>query len=237
MVRPVWLAAYYLSGYLGASCCFKLEVTGEKLAGEGPVVLMGKHVSNWDIPLSSRAVRKYIGNYPHYEMGSFHGYPVLGKITALLKWCGGFPVMRAKDLLRLKHTTGESKESLRALMKQVNDEAAETRRGVLRENQSVCFFPEGTRDKNAVNKLRSTHEVEEALTLRREEGLRVRFAVVIPCYGPKPGFFIPFIKRRPVTVKFFGLEIEDNLTPHQVLDEAKKLFDANWTSESASTNG
>lgn len=230
MVRPVYLTAYYLSGYIGATVCFKLKVEGAPI-GKGPVLVIGKHVSNWDIPVLSRAIRKYIGNFPHFEMGSFHGYPILGKVIGFLKWCGGFPVMRSKDIMRLRHTSGKTKEELRALMREVNDEAAEVRRQVLREGQCMCFFPEGTRDRHKVNRLRSVHEVEEALGLIQDEGVDVRIVPIVPSYGPKPKFFIPFLRRRPVTVRMLPpLEIGDK-TPREILADAQTLIEANWTSE------
>ena len=229
MVRPVWLGAYYLSGYLGAACCFKVRVEGEKLDHKGPVLVLGKHVSNWDIPMTSRAIRKFVGNFPHYEMGSFHGYPILGRVITFLKWCGGFPVMRATDILRLRHTSGQSKEELRQLMARVNEQAAETRRNVLREGQTVVFFPEGTRDRKNVNKLRSIHEVEEALALRQDEGLDVRIVVIVPCYGPKPSPFIPFLRRRPVVVKMLPPINPEGKSARDILDVARILFDRHWS--------
>ncbi|MFT7620057.1 MAG: 1-acyl-sn-glycerol-3-phosphate acyltransferase [Planctomycetota bacterium] len=230
MIRPVYLAAYYLSGYVGATCCFSLKVEGEPIE-RGPILVIGKHVSNWDIPVISRAVRKLVGNFPHFEMGSFHGYAVLGKVIVFLKWCGGFPVMRSKDLMRLRHTSGQSKEELRQLMRDVNEEAAEVRRQVIREGQAMCFFPEGTRDRSKVNRLRSVHEVEEALELIEKEGVNVRIVPIIPCYGRKPKPFIPFLRRRPVVVKMLPPLSTEGRSAREVLAEAQILIEAHWSSE------
>lgn len=129
---------------------------------EGPLLIWSKHASSWDIPVLASQARRRGGRIPFFQMGSFVGYRVLGPLRPLFVRLGGFPVLRPKEVLRLRRK-GFEKGRIRELMEKINGAAAETRRRVLAEGGVLVVFPEGTRDPDGVQPLRSELELQAAL--------------------------------------------------------------------------
>ncbi|HYC77627.1 MAG TPA: 1-acyl-sn-glycerol-3-phosphate acyltransferase, partial [Planctomycetota bacterium] len=161
----------------------KTEWRGLEKAPSGAVVLAAKHGSSWDIPLMSRLARRALGRRAYFQMGSFIGYPVLGPLVPLLRRCGGFCVMRPKEILRLRRR-GSSRDALHALMDRVNREATETRRAVLETGGVLVFFPEGSRDATQVLPLKADREITTAVDLRFE-GVASTLWPIVLSYGSK----------------------------------------------------
>jgi 1-acyl-sn-glycerol-3-phosphate acyltransferase len=228
MFRPLFLICYFISGWIAATLRFRLRIEGGGRELSGPALVLGKHASYWDIPMVARGMRTCLrGVYPWYEMASFHGYPLLGRLIWFMRLNGGFPVMRPKDLIRLKRGGITDKAELRAVMKGVNDEAAATRRRVFEKGDAVCYFPEGTRDPDRVLPLRSFHEIEEALAFAAETGRPVVLLPVLPCYGTKPRS--PLGRRKVIVKVLDPLETEER-SAASILADAQSRFDAAWLS-------
>jgi 1-acyl-sn-glycerol-3-phosphate acyltransferase len=192
----VWYPIYAISRALLA-IRFRVRVSGAEKAPRAPVLLAGKHVSAWDIPLCAYLAAHYLGRKGYFQMGSFIGYPVFGRIVPAMEACGGFSVLRPKEVLRLRKT--ETRERLHALMDEVNGVAEATRQAVLEQGGVLVVYPEGTRDAEAVRPVRSTHEIESALAVAARATDESRRPVILPAtfsYGRKRFF------RRALDVAF-----------------------------------
>lgn len=191
-----WLM--YSIGWVIYQGTFRTRYVGDVKRRRGPAVLPGKHRSYWDISAISIVARRYYKTFPHFEMGTFYGYPMLGRVQWMCERYGAFKVMRAKDLIRLKHGTGLKKSELMEIMKATNDEAARCRDWVLRNGRALVYFPEGGRT-NELAEFKSEHEMREAIDLVNE-GLDITVQPIVPVYGKRPPLLIPFIWKRPLTV-------------------------------------
>lgn len=185
----------------------------------GPVLVCAKHSSWIDVPLLADWVRKLRGDMPRFQMGSFVGYRVLRLLVPLLKRLGGFPVMRPKEVLRLRGRW--DRERVKEFMQQVNARAEESRREVLRSGGALVVFPEGTRDPDRVRPLRSDLELRTAAALR-PEGIDVTVWPVVLSYGS------PRLGRRPVLVEFLDAFPVGDLGPGEVLDRLEACFRDRW---------
>ena len=152
----------------------------------GPVLLCAKHGSSLDIPLMSWVCRALRGDRPYFQMGAFVGYPVLGRISFILRRVGGFPVMRPKETRRLMEKQGLSRREALEEMKRYNDRAEAIRRDVLRRGRCLTVFPEGTRDCSQVLPLRSKLEVETAHAMADDPDLVAPILIwpVMIAFGP-----------------------------------------------------
>jgi 1-acyl-sn-glycerol-3-phosphate acyltransferase len=191
LIRPWFWETILLFAKILTGARHRIVVRGAEKAPKGAVLLAVKHGSGWDIPLMAAFGRKVLGRRSYFQMGSFIGYPVLGRIGVFMRWCGGFSVMRPKELRRLREREGLSKDALHARMESVNRAAEETRRAVLENGGVLIFFPEGTRDPSQVLPLKATHEVSTAVALRFDGIPSVIWPIAIS-YG-RPRF--PFRRR------------------------------------------
>lgn len=164
----------------------RVETHGLATAPRGPVLIAAKHASSWDIPLLSRVARRALGRRAYFQMGSFVGYRLLGRIVPFMRRCGGFCVMRPKEILRLRKREGLSRDAIHARMEEVNRAAEATRRAVLEEGGVLVFFPEGSRDATQVLPLKATHELATAVELRFSGTASTIWPVVLS-FGPKRG--------------------------------------------------
>jgi 1-acyl-sn-glycerol-3-phosphate acyltransferase len=183
----VWYTIYAISRTLLA-IRFRIRVTGGENTPRGPVLLACKHVSAWDIPVGAFLGSRFFDRKAYFQMGSFIGYPVFGRIVPAMQACGGFSVLRPKEVLRLRKS--ESRERLHELMDEVNGVAEATRRAVLEQGGVLVVFPEGTRDATTVRPVRSTHEIESALDVAARSAPEMR-PVIVPAtlnYGRKRFF-------------------------------------------------
>lgn len=226
--RPVWWF-YYLFGLFTKFCVFKPTYVGDLSKRPGPALIVGKHASYWDIYFGTIVVRKIFKVYPHFEMGTFFGYPMLSKLQASFERYGAFPVMRPKDLIRIKHATGKSKEELVELMEKTNGEAAEARRWVLRNKRALVYYPEGGRA-SRLKDFRSKHEMQEAIEAAAE-GHEIQVIPVLCLYEKKPKIFIPLLNRRRVTVKVLPPVLIRGRGVDEVLDEIHAQMEKEWTPE------
>lgn len=187
----------------------------------GAVVVCAKHGTGLDIPILADFCGRHLGRRPHFQMGSFIGYPVLGLMVPFMKCLGGFPVMRPKEVLRLKHRKGWDRERVVRRMNEVNDAAERMRESVLRSGGALVVFPEGTRDADRLRPLTSETEVATAVRVAAG-GVPVRIWPVMFAYGPRRFF------RRPLLVTALPpFEISGN-DPGAVLARVEAAFRSAW---------
>lgn len=220
----VWHPTNFVSSLL-LRLLFRVEVVPSRRLPRAPVLVAAKHGSGWDIPAMAWQVYVQLRLRANFQMGSFVGYPVLGRIVPLMRMCGGFPVMRPKEILRLRERKGLSKDEASRIMASVNDEAEATRREVLETRQALVFFPEGTRDNGAVRPIRGTHEIDTALRVVAE-GTPVEIWPVMLRYGAKgwrPRLRIEFAEP-------FGAA---GLSAAAVAERLHAAFVATWDDESS----
>ena len=225
---PLWWISYIISAKIGLKAVYSIRFRAIPTGIRVPVILAGKHCHYWDVPLLASVSRRCVGKSPFFEMGTFQGYPILGRVTWLLRAIGGFPVMRSKDVLRLKHQTGKSRAELSKVMREINEAAADKRREILRRGQALCFFPEGTRDPDGIGRLRARQEVDEAIAQDEAEGLGIQLVPVFPVFGPKPSFPIPFIRRTPVDVIILDPISLKGRETTELLEEVASLMREHW---------
>jgi 1-acyl-sn-glycerol-3-phosphate acyltransferase len=185
----VWYFIYAWAKFL-VWLRFRVRVTVPDGMPRGPVLLAVKHVSAWDIPVATVLVRRILHlRKPYFQMGSFIGYPVFGRIVPVLQACGGFSVLRPKEVLRLRKLAERDRPRIRALMDEVNGVAESTRQAVLAQGGVLVVFPEGTRDPHVVRQVRSAHEIESALAVAARADGDAR-PIVVPAtfnYGARAG--------------------------------------------------
>ena len=175
VITVLWMAT--------ARVRLRLEVRfhGAPAPGEA-VVLAGKHASAIDIVLMGVLARKRTRRRPFFQMGSFIGYRVLGRIKPFLRPLGGFEVMRPKEVRRLSKISGWDRASSLEHMRRVNEDAESVRQGVLRNAGILAVFPEGTRDEEKILPLASQTEFRSALAVAGE-GTRVAVWPVVVALG------------------------------------------------------
>lgn len=199
---------------------------------DGPAIIAAKHQSYWDIPFLAWCMRKSLNRgFPIFEMGSFHGYPVLRHFVGLFERIGSFAVMRPKDLIRLKRLKDYSKDELTEIMRRTNEDAAVARVETYQRGFTLCFFPEGTRDRRELKRLGSLHEFEDARRHWQETGQDVVILPVAPCIGPRPKRLIPFLVRQPVDIKVMPPIPVSEGEPEELLDRVRTALEQNWTPE------
>lgn len=171
----------------------RTRVEGAESLPPGAFVAAAKHSSWMDIPILGGLIRDIDGRRPFFEMGSFVGYRVLGLLKPCLRRVGGFPVMRPKEILRLRRKTGMDREAVVAVMEASNRAARAVRRAIFRAGGVLAYFPEGTRAPGRVLPLRSTVEIEDAIEAARETP--VRLVPVRIVYRGRPPGMSPFRRR------------------------------------------
>jgi 1-acyl-sn-glycerol-3-phosphate acyltransferase len=220
----VWYLVY-AGARLSLALRFRIRVRAPDALPRAPVLLAIKHVSAWDIPIATYLARRVLhGRKPYFQMGSFIGYPVFGRLVPILQGCGGFSVLRPKEVLRLRKSPEHDRARIRALMDEVNGVAEATRRAVLAQGGVIVVFPEGTRDADAVRPVRSTHEIESALAVAAampaSEG-----PVVVPAtlsYGARRFF------RRAVDVDVAPPLRIEGATASQIAARIEEVFRERW---------
>jgi 1-acyl-sn-glycerol-3-phosphate acyltransferase len=221
-LRPwVWYTIYAISRTLLA-IRFRIRVASTGSLPAGAVLLACKHVSAWDIPVGAFLGKRFFGRKAYFQMGSFIGYPVFGRIVPAMQACGGFSVLRPKEVLRLRKT--ESRERLHELMDEVNGVAEATRQAVLEQGGVLVVFPEGTRDAAAVRPVRSTHEIESALAVSARSDPERR-PVIVPAtfsYG-RERFF-----RRPLDIVLGEPIALDGRTASDLVPRIEAALAATW---------
>jgi 1-acyl-sn-glycerol-3-phosphate acyltransferase len=220
IVPWVWHLVYAFSRLLLA-VRFKMRVSGAERAPKGAVLLACKHVSAWDIPIGAYLSNEFLARKAYFQMGSFIGYPVFGRIVPVLRACGGFSVLRPKEVLRLRKTV--DRERIHALMDEVNGVAEATRQAVLERGGVLVVFPEGTRDAGEVRPVRSHHEIESALAVEaRGQGAP---PVIVPAafnYGPKR------FLRRPLDVEIGEPIPLDGATASEIAARVESTLRTMW---------
>ena len=185
--RWVWHLA--VAGWmLTARIRLRVEVVvhGDPEPGDA-VLLAGKHASAFDIVLLGKLSNERIRRIPFFQMGSFIGYRVFGRIKPILHMLGGFEVMRPKEVRRLSKMPGWDRTSALEHMRQVNEGAESIRRTVLRDTGALAVFPEGTRNDEEILPLVSQLEFLSALAVARE-GVRVVVWPAVFSLGPRRVF-------------------------------------------------
>lgn len=198
------------------------EVRCDSPVPEGPVVVGAKHASGFDIVVLAEWLYRLRGHPPRFQMGSFVGYRVLGRVGRVLEALGGFPVMRPKEVRRLSRMPGWDRASALRFMREINEQAEDIRRAVLREGGTLTFFPEGTRDAENLRPLVSDLELKSALAVTRE-GCPVTVWAVTISFGP------PRWWRRHGALHFhepYTLTGEE--TPEEVLARIAHRFASDW---------
>lgn len=169
VIRPLYWFVHAFVVAMLLRLRYVVRVTCHASELKRPAILAAKHLSYWDVPLLSRVVLEHWRLIPFFEMGTFEGYPFLGRIRPILRAVGGFEVMRGKDLLRLKARAKGDRQALKERMRRVNAAASTARREILSNGGVYCFFPEGARDPAALRPLRSKTEIQEGIQLANDE--------------------------------------------------------------------
>ena len=225
---PIWRISHFLSTTVVTRALHRVVLEAPSVPFPKPALVMAKHVNAYDIPLVADTVWRLTGEPPYFEMGTFYGYKVLGPMSGFLRKLGGFPVMRPKDVLRLRRGEGMTRDQVSTMMRDVNDRAVAMRAEILRRGHVLSFFPEGTRSADEVLELRSRHEVEEALELVETEGIDIHVVPIFPCFGARPRFRIPWLVRTPVTVKVLDPIPLKGRTVDDVIAEVSALMKQHW---------
>ncbi|HMS18461.1 MAG TPA: 1-acyl-sn-glycerol-3-phosphate acyltransferase [Planctomycetota bacterium] len=188
LVPWLWQISYSLC-YIVLLLRGRLRVRVHSAVPKGPILLCAKHVSSLDIPLFAYVCRKFRGDRPYFQMGSFIGYRVLGPLSPILRRIGAFPVMRPKETRRLMDLKGMDRREALECMRQFNDEAERTRQRVLKQGGCLIVFPEGTRNESEVLPIKSKLEIASALTVL-EEGHDVPIQIwpAVASFGPRRFF-------------------------------------------------
>jgi 1-acyl-sn-glycerol-3-phosphate acyltransferase len=216
-----WETIFLLSGLL-VRLRLRVETVGMEKAPRGAVLIAAKHASSWDIPLVCRLARFALGRRAYFQMGSFVGYPILGRIVPFMERCGGFCVMRPKEVLRLRKREGLERDEIHARMERVNRAAEDTRRAVLEEGGVLAFFPEGSRDDTQVRPLKATNELATAVELRFA-GVTSTVWPVVLSFGPKRGW-----RRRRVRIDCLDPLPVTGVSPDPLSAEIERRFRAHW---------
>ncbi len=186
------------------------------------VLLAGKHASAHDIVLLGVLSFRRTGRRPFFQMGSFIGYRVLGRVKPIMRWVGGFEVMRPKEVRRLAKTPGWDRSAALEHMREVNDRAESVRRAVLTEGGVLAVFPEGTRDSERVRELSSELEVRSALAIAAEGRDVVVWPVSVAMGRPR-------LLRRPMTVDFLEpFPLRSGTSPGEVLSRIDDSWRERW---------
>ena len=161
----LWSVASFL--WLRFACLrLRVRLKYHGVPGEDQAVLIaGKHASAHDIVLLGVLSYRRTGRRPYFQMGSFIGYRVFSRMKPLMRWAGGFEVMRPKEVRRLARMKGWDRDSALQRMREVNDRAEAIRQAVLRDEGVLAVFPEGTRDGLRIRPLVSELEIRSALAV------------------------------------------------------------------------
>jgi 1-acyl-sn-glycerol-3-phosphate acyltransferase len=221
-IRPWFWELVYFVAMLLVRIRLRVEILGAQTAPNGPVLMAAKHASSWDIPLLSKVAREALGRRAYFQMGSFVGYAVLGRIVPFMRMCGGFPVMRPKELRRLQRKESLDRDQLHARMERVNRAAEATRRAVLEEGGALVFFPEGTRDARRVLPLKAANEVATAVELRFD-GVTSYLWPIVLSYGPPRG-----LRRRRVRIECLEPIRVGGVSPEPLCAAVEERFRARW---------
>jgi 1-acyl-sn-glycerol-3-phosphate acyltransferase len=186
----------------------------------GAVLVCAKHGSGLDVPAMADFGWRARRSRSYFEMGSFVGYPVLGSIVPLMRRCGGFPVMRPKEVLRLRNRPGWSRETALARMAEVNAEAERIREQIFRAGELLVVFPEGTRDDSRVRPIASEAEIETACRVAAE-GIPVSVWPVVISYGPRKRF------RRRLVIEAFE-PFDASVGAPEVQARVQAVFAERW---------
>lgn len=198
-----------------------LHRTGMPESGDA-VLLAAKHASAFDIVLLGVLSHKRTRRKPFFQMGSFIGYRVFGRIKPCLRALGGFEVMRPKEVRRLSKMSGWDRASALGRMRQVNDDAESIRQAVLREGGILAVFPEGTRNAESILPLVSELEVKSALAVARG-GARVVVWPATVALGGRRAF------RRRCRVEFLEpFPLDPAAEPVEVLAQVDAAWRASW---------
>lgn len=188
---------------------------------DAAVILCGKHASAFDIVLLGVSSRQRTRRLPFFQMGSFIGYRVFGRIKPFLRALGGFEVMRPKEVRRLSKIAGWDRSKAVDHMRAVNEGAEEIRRKILGSAGILAFFPEGTRDDARILPLVSELEVTSALAAAAA-GSRVVVWPATVAMGPR-GF------RRRIDVDFGEpFDLDPSAEPAEVLELVEKAWRRTW---------
>lgn len=205
-----------------------IQVRGDGAPAPGEAVLLaGKHASAFDIVLLGLLSRKRTRRRPFFQMGSFIGYRVFGRIRPVLRMLGGFEVMRPKEVRRLSKMSGWDRASSLAHMRRVNEDAESVRQTVLRNAGILAVFPEGTRNDEKILPLVSQLEFRSALAVARQ-GTRVVVWPVVVSLGRQRTF------RRRCRVEFLDpFPLDPDASSEEVLEQVAVAWRAAWLDQDA----
>jgi 1-acyl-sn-glycerol-3-phosphate acyltransferase len=205
----------------------RVVVEGPDRWPEGPLLVCAKHGSSFDVPLLAGLAWRKRRTRPHFQMGAFVGYPVLGRIVPLLRRLGGFPVLRPKEVRRLAGAGEGGRDAALRRMRDINSEAERTRAAILDSGGILVVFPEGTRDASMLRPLRATVEFDSAhAALSR--GRPVRILPVLIRYGPRT------VVRRSVAVRVLPPFEPDPAGPTATCGRLAAAFAEAWGTSDAS---
>ena len=185
------------------------------------VIICAKHASAFDIALLGVLSKGRTKRRPYFQMGSFIGYRVFGRIRPFMRALGGFEVMRPKEARTLTRMPGWDRRAALEHMRDVNAGAEEIRRELLMSERVLAFFPEGTRDDAQILPLVSKLELNSALAAAAT-GARVIAWPVTVAMGEKR-------LRRRMDVDFgVPFDLDPSAPAQDILDRVGQAWDETW---------
>lgn len=164
-------------------------------------VLLPKHQSNWDIILEGMLLKETIGRYGHYVMKD--------SLPKFFEYLGGIPVLRARDLLKIKDK--EERRAYTLAAREKSNRKDEMVINLLANEEIYVCHVEGKRYYQQSSKI-PLKNINALLNIQKEVGRPIPFIPLDIKYEDlnKSGSSIILSVGKPITVPDDGLDMLAN---------------------------